>query len=72
MQEAYEAARKTLPAAQLVDSDFVTIEDLLPEVQREVRRLRSGETSPPFFTESGVYIIRVVARRGGRPGISPR
>jgi len=68
MQEAYEAARKTLPAAQLVDSDFVTIEDLLPEVQREVRRLRSGETSPPFFTESGVYIIRVVARRGGRPG----
>jgi parvulin-like peptidyl-prolyl isomerase len=68
MQEAYEAARKTLPAAQLVDSDFVTIEDLMPEVQREVRRLRSGETSPPFFTESGVYIIRVVARRGGTPG----
>jgi len=30
-----------------------------------------GETSQPFFTEAGIYIVRVVARRGGRPGTSP-
>ena len=65
-QEAYEAARSALPAAQLVQSGFVSTDDLLPEMQREVRRLRSGETSPPFFTEAGAYIVRVVARRGGK------
>ena len=68
IREAYELARRTLPAAQWVESDFVPVEDLLPEVQRELRKLRSGETSQPFFTESGIYIIRVVARRGGKPG----
>ena len=68
MREAYELTRKTLPASQWVDSDFVPEGDLLPEVQRELRRLRAGETSQPFFAESGIYIIRVVARRGGKPG----
>jgi peptidyl-prolyl cis-trans isomerase SurA len=68
IREAYELARKTLPAAQWVECDFVPVEDLLPEVQREIRRLRTGETSQPFLTESGIYIIRVVARRGGKPG----
>lgn len=67
MREAYEVARKTLPAAQWVESDYVTTEDLAPEVQREVRRLRAGETSQPFSSESGIYVIRVVARRGGTP-----
>jgi len=68
VREAFELTRKTLPAAQWVECDFVPVEDLLPEVQREIRRLRSGETSQPFLTESGIYIIRVVARRGGKPG----
>ena len=68
IREAYELARKTLPAAQWVECDFVPVEDLLPEVQREIRRLRTGETSQPFLTGSGIYIIRVVARRGGKPG----
>jgi peptidyl-prolyl cis-trans isomerase SurA len=68
LREAYELARRTLPAAQWVECDFVPVEDLLPEMQREIRRLRSGETSQPFLTESGIYIVRVVARRGGKPG----
>ncbi len=68
IREAYELARQTLPAAQWVECDFVPVEDLLPEMQKEIRRLRTGETSQPFFTESGIYIVRVVARRGGKPG----
>jgi peptidyl-prolyl cis-trans isomerase SurA len=68
IREAYEAARRTLPDAQFVDGDFVLVDDLMPEVQREIRRLRTGETSQPVFTESGIFIVQVVARRGGRPG----
>jgi len=68
IREAYELARRTLPAAQWVECDFVPVEDLLPEMQRELRRLRTGEISQPFFTEAGIYIIRVVARRGGKTG----
>jgi peptidyl-prolyl cis-trans isomerase SurA len=67
MQEAHEIARNALPAAERFQWDFITTEDLLPEVQREVRRLRTGETSQPFLTESGIYVVRVVARRGGTP-----
>lgn len=68
IREAYEVARGAFPAAQWVESDFIPVEDLLPEMQREIRRLRTGETSQPFFTEAGIYIIRVVARQGGKPG----
>ena len=68
IREAYELARGTLPAAQWVECDFVPEEDLLPEIQREIRRLRTGETSQPFFTEAGIYIVRVVDRRGGKLG----
>jgi peptidyl-prolyl cis-trans isomerase SurA len=68
IREAYELARKTFPSAQWVESDFVPVEDLLPEMQREIRKLRTGETSQPFFTDAGIYIIRIVARRGGKPG----
>jgi len=66
--EAHTLARKTFPGVELHDADFVPTEDLLPELQREVRRLRSGESSPPFFTETGAYLLRVVERRGGTPG----
>jgi len=66
--EALVLARKAFPGVQLHDADFVPTEDLLPDLQREVRRLRSGESSPPFFTETGGYLLRVVERRGGTPG----
>jgi peptidyl-prolyl cis-trans isomerase SurA len=66
--EAQASVRGTFPKVQLHAADFVTTEDLLPELQREVRRLRAGEASPPFFTEAGGYLVRVVERRGGTPG----
>ncbi len=63
-----EAARllaAAVPGATVLSSDFVKTEDLLPEIQKEIRRLRDGETSPPFFTESGGHLVTVLARRGG-------
>jgi peptidyl-prolyl cis-trans isomerase SurA len=66
--EAQASVRGTFPKVQLHDAGFVTTEDLLPELQREVRRLRAGEASPAFFTEAGAYLLRVVERRGGTPG----
>jgi len=66
--EAEALVRGTFPKVQLHSADFVTTEDLLPELQREVRRLRAGESSSPFFAEAGAYLLRVVERRGGAPG----
>jgi peptidyl-prolyl cis-trans isomerase SurA len=66
--EAEASVRDTFPKVQLHTADFVKTEDLLPELQREVRRLRAGEASPPFFTEAGAYLLRVVERKGGAPG----
>jgi len=68
LAEALEAVRGVYPRAQLHAADFVPTEDLLPELQREVRRLRSGESSPPVFTAEGAYLLRVVERRGGKLG----
>ena len=66
--EAQALVRGAFPDVQLHAADFVTTEDLLPELQREVRRLRAGESSPPFFAETGGYLLRVVERRGGTSG----
>ena len=66
--EAQSLVRGTFPGVQRNDVDFMTTEDLLPELQREVRRLRAGESSLPFFSETGVWLLRVVERRGGTPG----
>ncbi|MFA6148080.1 MAG: peptidylprolyl isomerase [bacterium] len=68
LAEAQALVRGTFPKVQFHAADFVTTEDLLPELQREVRRLRAGESSPPFTTEAGAYLLRVVERRGGTPG----
>jgi len=66
--EAEALVRGTFPKVQFLAAGFVTTEDLLPELQREVRRLRAGEASPPFSTETGAYLLRVVERQGGTPG----
>ena len=66
--EAQASVRGTFPKVELHDAGFVTTEDLLPELQRETRRLRAGESSSPFFAEAGGYLLRVVERRGGAPG----
>ena len=68
--EAQAMVRETFPKIELHAADFITTEDLLPELQREVRRLRAGESSPPFLAEGGAYLLRVVERRGGTPGDS--
>ena len=68
LAEAQALVRGTFPGVQFHAADFVPSEDLLPELQREVRRLRTGESSPPFFTEAGGYLLRVAERRGGTPG----
>jgi peptidyl-prolyl cis-trans isomerase SurA len=65
LSEAAELLSTTLPGATAVSSDFVKTGDLLPEIQKEIRKLRNGETSLPFFTESGAYLITVKDRRGG-------
>lgn len=65
LAEAARLLAAEVPGVSVFSSDFVATEDLLPEVQKEVRRLRSGETSPPFFTESGAHLVTVLARRGG-------
>ncbi len=67
LAEAARLVAASVPGASVVSSDFVKTEDLAPEIQREVRRLRTGETSPPFFSESGGQIMTVIARRGGTP-----
>ena len=66
--EAEALVRGTFPKVEFHDAGFVTTEDLLPELQKEVRRLRAGETSPPFLTGAGAYLLRVVDRQGGTPG----
>ncbi|MGA8753944.1 SurA N-terminal domain-containing protein, partial [Candidatus Deferrimicrobium sp.] len=55
LSEAEALVRGTFPKVQHQTTDFVTTEDLLPELQREVRRLRAGETSLPFFSEAGAF-----------------
>jgi peptidyl-prolyl cis-trans isomerase SurA len=68
LAEAEALVRGTFPKVQFHAAGFVTTEDLLPDLQREVRRLRAGETSQPFLTEAGAYLLRVVERQGGTPG----
>ena len=65
LSEAAELLATALPGTSVAASDFVKTGDLMPEIQKEIRKLRSGETSPPFFTESGAYLITVKARRAG-------
>ena len=60
--------RETFPKVQFHAADFVTTEDLLPELQREVRRLRAGEVVPAVLHRGGG--ISSAGRRapGGTPG----
>jgi parvulin-like peptidyl-prolyl isomerase len=52
-------------AVRLLPGDFMKEEDLPDDLRKEVRRLRTGELSAPFFTEEGARVISVLARRGG-------
>ena len=65
LPEVAELLSKVLPGASVVSSDFVKTADLLPEIQKEIRKLRTSETSPPFYTENGAYLVHVKERQGG-------
>jgi peptidyl-prolyl cis-trans isomerase SurA len=65
LPEAAELLSKSLTGAEVFSSDFVKTADLLPEIQKEIRRLRTAETSPPFFTGTGAYLVFVKERQGG-------
>jgi len=65
LSEAADLLAASLHGASVTSSGFVRTGDLLPEIQKEIRKLRTGEASPPFFTEGDAYLITVKARRGG-------
>ncbi|HSM00378.1 MAG TPA: SurA N-terminal domain-containing protein [Candidatus Limnocylindria bacterium] len=63
--EASGLLSSVVPGVTVFSADFEKTEDLLPEIGKEVVRLRTGETSPPFFTEAGAHLVKVLERRGG-------
>jgi peptidyl-prolyl cis-trans isomerase SurA len=63
--EASGLLSAVVPGVTAFSSEFVKTEDLLPEIGREVRRLRTGEISPPIFSEGGAHLVKVLERRGG-------
>jgi peptidyl-prolyl cis-trans isomerase SurA len=63
--EASRLLSASVPEVSVQSSGFVKTEDLLPEIAKEVHRLRTGGTSPPIFTEEGAHLIHVLERRGG-------
>lgn len=65
LEEAARRVAPTFPGVVVLDAGYVATEDLLPEIRREVLRTKTGDTSPPFFSEDGGYLVRVLGRRGG-------
>ncbi len=63
--EASGLLSSVVPGVTVFSADFEKTEDLLPEIRKEIVRLRSGETSPPFFTGAGAHLVKVLERRGG-------
>lgn len=63
--KAADMLASAVPGISVVSSDYVKTDDLLPEIGREVHRLKAGETSPPIFAEEGIHLVRVLERRGG-------
>jgi peptidyl-prolyl cis-trans isomerase SurA len=65
LAEAAALLEAFIPGVSVLSSGFIRTQDFHPDLEREVRRLRSGEVSPPFFTEAGGHMIKVLERRGG-------
>ena len=66
LEEASGILSSDVPGAEVISSGFVKEEDLVPEIGKEVHRLKKGETSPPVFVQDGVHLIKVLDRRGGK------
>jgi peptidyl-prolyl cis-trans isomerase SurA len=65
LSEVADLLQASLQGVSVISSGFVRTDDLMPDIQKEIRKLRAGETSPPFFTEGGAFLITVKERRGG-------
>ncbi len=65
LQQVFELISPVVPDAEMISSGFVKEEDLVPEIGKEVHRLKTGQTSPPIFVRGGIHLITVLARRGG-------
>jgi len=65
MEETAKILAPLYPGVEAVESGWVEAGDLAPEIRKEIGRLRTGEASPPFFTEAGGHIVMVLGRRGG-------
>jgi peptidyl-prolyl cis-trans isomerase SurA len=63
--EASRMLSSVVPGVEVISSDFVKEEDLVPEIGKEVHRLKTGETSAPIFVKEGVHLVKVLDRRGG-------
>jgi len=63
--EASGLLSSVVPGVTVFSADFEKTEDLLPEIGKEIVRLRTGETSLPVFTEAGAHLVKVIERRGG-------
>lgn len=66
LEEALGLLSSVVPGAEVIQSDFVAEEDLIPDIGNEIHRLKTGETSPPIFVKDGVHLAKVVDRRGGK------
>lgn len=54
------------PGVRLIASDLMKTDDLAADLARELHKLRTGETSAPFFNEEGARIVRLLERKGGK------
>jgi peptidyl-prolyl cis-trans isomerase SurA len=63
--EASGMLSSVVPGVEVISSKFVKEEDLVPEIGKEVHRLKTGETSAPIFVKEVVHLVRVLDRRGG-------
>lgn len=50
-----------------VDLGYVHKGELMPDLEKIAFALKSGEVSPPFRSQYGYHIVKVVDRKGGTP-----
>ena len=65
LKETASLLQVSIPGTKVIEADFLKADDLAADLARELHRLRPGESSPPFFTDDGARIVRLLERRGG-------
>ncbi len=64
-KETASLLKESYPGVRLLDADFLKADELAAELARELHKLRTGETSAPFFSAEGARFVRLLERRGG-------